>query len=55
MTAPAITANMKSRERIYRLEKEEKPMKKWQITLIVISSFLIALCTVGYVLCNRVY
>jgi len=37
------------------IKKEEKQMKKWQITLIAVGGFLLVAFFVGFIFCNVIY
>jgi len=46
---------MKIEQKTTKAEKEEKQMKKWQITLIIIGGSLVLLFAVGFVMCNFIF
>ena len=46
---------MKMEQKTTKAEKEEKQMKKWQITLTIVGGSLVLLFAVGFVMCNFIY
>lgn len=46
-----VTASIK----VDKLFKEEKEMKKWQITLTAVCGSFMVLFAVGYIMCNFIY